>query len=82
MNALRDQGFSVSHNTPYAGVELVRRYADPNAGCHSVQIEVNRALYMHEDRHELHEGFDEIRGALNEVVSRLAHEAVAADAAE
>jgi N-formylglutamate deformylase len=29
-------------------VELVRRYGDPAAGRHSIQVEINRRLYMDE----------------------------------
>lgn len=45
---LRDTGFSVSVNDPYKGFELVRRHGHPAQGRHSIQIEVNRALYMDE----------------------------------
>ena len=45
---LRSEGFDVAINDPYKGVELVRRYADPAAGRHSVQLEINRKLFMDE----------------------------------
>ncbi len=45
---LRGEGFHVAINDPYKGVELVRRYADPAAGRHSVQLEINRRLFMDE----------------------------------
>ena len=35
-------------NDPYKGFELVRRYAQPSDGRHSIQIEINRRLYMEE----------------------------------
>ena len=45
---LRGQGFSVDYNHPYKGVELVRRYGDPARHRHSIQVEINRKLYMDE----------------------------------
>jgi len=45
---LRGAGFSVSVNDPYKGFELVRRHGRPAEGRHSLQVEVNRALYMDE----------------------------------
>jgi len=38
----------VKVNDPYKGVELVRAFSDPDAGRHSLQIEVNRRLYLDE----------------------------------
>ena len=43
---LADMGYDVKVNDPYKGVELVRAFSDPAAGRHSLQIEVNRRLYM------------------------------------
>ena len=39
-------GYAVQVNDPFKGVELVRAYADPAAGRHSLQLEVNKRLYM------------------------------------
>lgn len=46
--ALTRMGYRVALNDPYKGVELVRRYADPAAGRHSLQIEISKALYLNE----------------------------------
>ncbi len=39
-------GYSVKVNDPFKGVELVRAYAHPAAGRHSLQLEINKRLYM------------------------------------
>jgi N-formylglutamate deformylase len=39
-------GYEVKINDPFKGVELVRAYADPARGRHSLQIEVNKRLYL------------------------------------
>jgi N-formylglutamate amidohydrolase len=47
-NSVAGLGYSVSINDPYKGVEIVRRHGRPSAGRHSLQIELNRRLYMDE----------------------------------
>lgn len=44
--ALASHGYGVTVNQPYKGVELVRAYADPARGRHSLQLEINKRLYM------------------------------------
>jgi N-formylglutamate deformylase len=39
-------GYEVKVNDPFKGVELVRAYANPPAGRHSLQLEVNKRLYL------------------------------------
>ena len=49
---LKGLGYRVRINDPYKGVEIVRRHGRPDIGRHSLQIEINRALYMNEDTFE------------------------------
>ena len=70
--AMRDLGYHVVINDPYRGAELVRRYSDPGRGRHSVQIEVNRALYMDERRIARHEGFRRLSADLDRLLGRIA----------
>jgi N-formylglutamate deformylase len=68
---LRGRGYSVSYNHPYKGVELVRRFGDPAAQRHSIQVEVNRKLYMDEETLEPHEGFEKLKGDLRLLIEAL-----------
>ena len=68
---LRGFGYEVAYNHPYKGVELVRRYGEPAAQRHSIQVEVNRKLYMDENTLQPHAGFELLRGHLRELVRRL-----------
>ena len=45
---LAAMGYDVKVNDPYKGVELVRAYSNPKSGRHSLQIEINKRLYMNE----------------------------------
>jgi N-formylglutamate deformylase len=68
---LRSFGYQVEYNHPYKGVELVRRYGDPAANRHSIQVEVNRRLYMDEESLQPHGGFETLRGHLRQLVQQL-----------
>jgi N-formylglutamate deformylase len=57
-------GYSVQVNDPFKGVELVRAYADPAAGRHSLQIEINKRLYMDSQTLQKHAGFATLQAHL------------------
>ena len=69
---LIDEGLSVAINDQFKGVELVRRYGDPMADCYSVQIEIDRGIYMDEWEMIQKPGFAALRDSLNRVVFKLA----------
>jgi N-formylglutamate amidohydrolase len=56
-SVLAGMGYEVKVNDPYKGVELVRAYSDPKAGRHSLQIEINKRLYMDESTLQKNAGF-------------------------
>ncbi len=64
-------GFSVSYNHPYKGVELVRRYGQPAQHRHSIQLEINRKLYMNEDSLALTAGFEPLKASLRSLIELL-----------
>jgi N-formylglutamate deformylase len=64
-------GFSVSYNHPYKGVELVRRYGQPAQHRHSIQLEINRKLYMNEDSLALTAGFEPLKASLRSLLELL-----------
>ena len=64
-------GYRVAYNHPYKGVELVRRYSDPAAQRHSIQLEINRRLYMNEETLELTAGFNPLKAHLQSLVEML-----------
>lgn len=69
---LRGMGYDVRINDPYKGVELVRAFSDPAAGRHSLQIEVNRRLYMDERTREKTADFAELRSRLGRLLATVA----------
>jgi N-formylglutamate deformylase len=69
---LRALGYSVSRNKPYAGGFITEHYGNPTAGLHSIQLEINRALYMDERRYEPVASFASLAGDLETLADRLA----------
>jgi N-formylglutamate amidohydrolase len=69
--ALRDFGYRISRNKPYAGGFITEHYGNPASGLHTVQLELNRALYMDERRLERTEGFATVAQHLELVSDRL-----------
>lgn len=64
-------GYSVAYNHPYKGVELVRRYSQPAQHRHSIQLEINRKLYMNEETLKVTAGFEPLKADLRSLVELL-----------
>jgi len=71
---LAGMGYTVKVNDPYKGVELVRAYSDPKAGRHSLQIEVNKRLYMDERTLAKTAGLGKLQKHLGELLRAVVHE--------
>jgi N-formylglutamate deformylase len=69
---LRGMGYEVKINDPYKGVELVRAFSDPAAQRHSLQLEVNRRLYMDERTREKTPGFAALKRDIDRLLSAVA----------
>lgn len=48
INSYVRAGFKVGYNWPYYGGRITEHYGHPNKGHHTVQVELNRSLYMDE----------------------------------
>jgi len=69
---LSGMGYEVAINDPYKGVELVRKHGRPAERRHSLQIEVNRRLYMNEATLEKNAGFAALQADLARLLDALA----------
>jgi N-formylglutamate amidohydrolase len=70
--ALRECGYTVSRNKPYAGGFITEHYGNPAAGLHAIQLELNRALYMDERRFERAASFAAVAGDLVDMAECVA----------
>jgi N-formylglutamate amidohydrolase len=72
---LRDLGYTVRRNDPYAGGYITRHYGRPREGVHALQIEIARGLYMDETRIERLPRFAALQRDLTTLIATLAKEA-------
>ncbi len=68
---LRGRGYTVRINEIYKGVEIVKRQGRPRANRHSLQIEVDRALYMDQKTLEKTRGFGRLRTDITFLIEAL-----------
>ena len=68
---LRGRGYDVRINEIYKGVEIVRRHGRPAAQRHSLQIEVDRALYMDQKTLEKNQGFVQLQADITALIAAL-----------
>jgi len=69
--AFSREGFSVARNTPYAGGHTTVQYGRTAANCHALQIEINRALYLDEDKITKRPVFESVRARLTRAMEWL-----------
>jgi N-formylglutamate amidohydrolase len=68
---LRDMGYVVHRNVPYAGGYSTCHYGRPADGLHAIQIEINRGLYMDESRITRSPGFMALTHNLENLIKVL-----------
>jgi N-formylglutamate deformylase len=59
-DTLASCGYSIGRNKPYAGGFITEHYGNPASGLHTVQVELNRAIYMDERLRRRSERFDQV----------------------
>jgi N-formylglutamate amidohydrolase len=69
---LRDLGYAVVRNNPYAGGHTTEHYGRPADGIHALQIEINRALYMDERRVSRGPGLPDLAADMTRMMESLA----------
>jgi len=70
-DAFASEGLRVARNTPFAGAFIAQRYGRPAQGCHVVQVELDRALYMDEATLTPRPDFNDLRATLARVMARI-----------
>lgn len=71
VRAYEGEGFRVSVNWPYKGGRITQRYGRPVEGHETIQIELNRALYMDESTREKLPQFDAVSARLQRALARV-----------
>jgi N-formylglutamate amidohydrolase len=57
---MSELGYSIGRNKPYAGGFITEHYGNPASGLHTIQLELNRAIYMDERRRERGPRFSQV----------------------
>jgi N-formylglutamate amidohydrolase len=70
---LSNLGFTVRRNTPFSGGFITRNYGSPQEGVHTLQIELNRRLYMDEYSIERLEGIVPLTNDMTSLLKELGH---------
>jgi N-formylglutamate amidohydrolase len=70
-DSLTAMGYSVRLNDPFKGAELVARYSAPPLGRHSLQIEINRRLYLDEMQIAKTDGFQGLKSNLRRLMATV-----------
>ncbi len=76
VETLKGFGYSVSVNEPYVGNELIGRHGDPARGIDSVQVEINKKLFMDAKTFRKTAGFDKLKADLDRLLSIVAADAM------
>ena len=75
-NLIRDsfiaKGYSVQVNHPYNGGYIIKQYSSISENRHSIQIEINRALYMDEKKFERNQNFSHFKNDLSDITTNIA----------
>jgi N-formylglutamate amidohydrolase len=68
----RKLGFETTRNRPYAGGYITEHYGAPASDLHALQIEINRGLYMDEQKHLKRPDFEAFSERMATIVERIA----------
>lgn len=79
--AVREAGFRVARNTPYAGGHITDWHGRPEENVHALQIEIDRSIYLGPDLRSPGPGFDRAARLVEVVARALAGAALAPAAA-
>jgi N-formylglutamate amidohydrolase len=74
--AVREAGFAVARNAPYAGGHITDRHGRPDEGVHALQIEIDRAAYLGPDLRTPGAGFDAVSRLIAAIAGVLARRAL------
>lgn len=69
---LVSRGYTVARNDPFKGVAVIARIGRPELNRHSLQVEVNRNLYMDEGNYEKSDNFTTLQKDLTDLCGQIA----------
>jgi N-formylglutamate deformylase len=76
VDTLKSYGYSVSVNEPYVGNELIARHGNPARGIDSVQVEINKKLFMDAKTFRATEGLPKVKADLDRLLKAVAADTI------
>lgn len=70
-NALAEKDYRVEYNRPYAGAFITFNYCQPRKNIFTLQLEINRSIYMNEDVYKKNADFHKVSQHICESVIAL-----------
>ena len=70
--SLEEKNYRVEFNRPYAGAYIAFNYCQPRKNIYTIQLEINRSLYMNEKKFEKNAHFQKISNDISQSVLSLA----------
>jgi N-formylglutamate deformylase len=64
VSILKQHGFRVAKNTPFAGAFITKHHGKIKDRTHAIQLEIDRSLYMDEERILPNSGFEKLKSQL------------------
>ncbi len=61
-------GYTVTINDPFKGVALIKQYSAPNQGKNSLQIEINKGLYMNEQTNQKNAKYGRLKNDIERIM--------------
>jgi len=71
-NIFTSAGLKVVRNAPFAGAYISQKYGQPEQGKHAVQIEIDRSLYMNEQKIQPNGNFSNFKALISNVAAEIA----------
>lgn len=68
------RGIAVAQNHPYAGDHILDRHGRPERGCHAIQLEIDRALYLDPALEGVGPGLAGMQALVSDLAAMLAQE--------
>ena len=68
MKSFMNKGYNTLYNTPYSGAYITFNYCQPRKKVYTMQLEVNRGLYMNEKKHTKNKHFQKVSNDINGII--------------
>ena len=73
MESFTSKGYNTLFNTPYSGAYITFNYCQPRKKVYTMQLEINRGLYMNEKKYIKNKKFQRLETDINRIIVDFAN---------